>query len=119
MKTTIYMAIAAIAVITACEKEKPCPVQSNPEAAFHSQLQGTYQQVGSKTDLFQEWNYTSSGPVFTIGTDQISDPFNTNYMVVDPGMIYLVNPHQTVNVSFGDTVVFAYQDGDSLKLVKQ
>jgi hypothetical protein len=119
MKTTIYMAIVFAGALAACEKEKTCPVPADPTSVFHTQLQGSYQMVGFKNDLFPDWSYTNSGPVISITADSITEPFSSKYQVMDNNTIFMNAQNQLVDVSFGDTVLFAFQNGDSTKLVKQ
>lgn len=119
MKTTIYMALVFAVALAACEKEKPCPVPSDPVAVFHQQLIGSYEQVGFKTALFPEWSYTDNGPMVTISSDSITGTDPASYQVLNAGTIFLQPQNQLVHVTFGDTVVFAYQNGDSLKLIRQ
>lgn len=113
MKTSNLFAIIIIALLLA-----NCCKQDSEDSEFRKQLHGTYMQVGFKNDLFEDWSYTSAGPVFTISYDSITEPYATKYQVIDAETIYMFQQQTHVNVSFGDTIIFAFQNGDSTKLVK-
>jgi hypothetical protein len=117
MKRKMYIALLAIGVAS-CQKETVTPC-SNPETTFQNQLKGHYEEVGFKTSLFSQWSYTTTGPEFDITQDSITGAYASKYQVMDPNTIYLQNMNQLVDVTFGDTVVFAFQNGDSTKLIKQ
>jgi hypothetical protein len=116
-KVMLLVALALIAA--ACHKQEKPEVNCNEAVTqFKNNLQGNYEQVGFKNNLFPEWSYTSSGAQFSITSDSITDPFSTKYLVLDQSTIMLLHSQDLVKVSFGDTVLFAFQDGDSLKLIK-
>lgn len=81
-------------------------------------LQGHYEQVGFKTQLFNEWSYTSSGPEFDIIGDSITGIYSTSFQEIGKEHILLESTNELVKVTFGDTIVFAFQNGDSTKLIK-
>lgn len=116
MKRTIYMALMVVG-FTSCKKEAVTPC-NNVETAFQSQLIGNYKQVGFKNGLFPTWSYSSAGPQFQITQDSLTGIYGTKYQVMDQNTIYLQQQNQLVDVAFGDTVVFSFQNGDSTKLVK-
>lgn len=111
----MYLVLAVM--VTACQKETATSC-GNPESTFQAKLTGTYQQVGFKNAVFPNWSYSSAGPVFSISMDSITEPYTTRYQVMDHNTIYLIQQNQLVDVAFGDTVVWAFQNGDSTKLIK-
>lgn len=113
-KTVIFCALAAL-LITACNKKK-CPQTQGID--LQQELQGHYEQVGFKSSLFGSWSYTSSGPEFDIEGDSITGIYATKYEVLNNETILLDQPSQVVKITFGDTLVFAFQNGDSTKLIK-
>lgn len=115
MKKVITVFAMAALSLTACKKEK---CQPNPVYDLKSELQGHYNQVGFKSSLFGSWSYTSSGPQFDIIGDSITGIYATTFEVLNAHTILLDQPDQLVKVTFGDTVVFAFQNGDSTKLIK-
>lgn len=112
------MCIALLAIgIASCQKKtvEPCV---NPLETFQNEFKGNYKQVGFKNAVFSSWSYSSQGPTLQIQQDSIAGTYNTKYQVMDQHSIYLFEQNQLVRVSFGDTVVFAFQNGDSTKLIK-
>lgn len=115
MKNAVTLFALAAISLAACRK-KEC--QQNPKYDLQSELQGHYNQVGFKSSLFPSWSYTSTGPQFDIIGDSITGIYATSFEVLNNQNIRLDQPDQLVKITFGDTVVFAFQNGDSTKLIK-
>lgn len=115
----VILTIAVLLTFTACKKEEVTPSTCNSvETAFKNSLKGTYMQVGFKNDLFNEWSYTSSGPIITIDDLSISEPYNSNYEVLKNSKIFLESTNELMKVTFGDTMLWVNQSNDSIKFVK-
>lgn len=110
---------ALVLLIGACKKEEVTPTCNSEETVFKNSLKGSWMQVGFKSDLFPDWTYTSSGPIFTINDSFISEPFNSNYEVLNNSKIFLEGSSEIIRVTFGDTMLWVNQNNDSLKFVKQ
>jgi len=113
MKKIITLCMLAAFAITGCKKQE-CSAQNQ----LKQHLQGSYKQVGFKTDLFSSWSYTNAGPEFTISGDSINGIYSTRFDVLNQNTILLQEQNQLVRISFSDTVVFAFQNGDSTKLIR-